>query len=157
MQKSKSWLKSLLIVVMAVVLVFSLVACNKDNGPKDGTPVRETSAEYFTALWNSTSSIGADTIANNADLAIGFGVEISIDTFNEVLNEVHQQIDLGLDVQAVVGRTEATAGNTAVKIRLYDPTDANHQEILTLYAFANDIDNIYIDFAGNNVKLTNNL
>lgn len=156
MQKSKSWLKSLLIAVMAIMLVFSLVACNKDNN-KDGPVVQETSADYFTALWNSTKPIGTAAIEEGADIAVSFGAEICIDTWDEMENAAYHQIDLGLNVQAVIGRTAATSGNTAVKIRLYDPSDAKHKEILTLYAFADDLDNLYIDFAGKNIKLPHNL
>ncbi|MDE7373003.1 MAG: hypothetical protein K2N18_02960, partial [Clostridia bacterium] len=33
----------------------------------------------------------------------------------------------------------------------------NYKEILTLYAFADDLDNLYIDFAGKNIKFPHNL
>ncbi|MCM1306410.1 MAG: hypothetical protein NC037_02595 [Bacteroides sp.] len=159
MKKSKSWLKSLLIVAMAIILVFSLVACNKGKGDDNGPPVEESSADYFNALWSATKPIGAKTINADDDLSVSLGLEVCVDTIDSSAKgtPVYQKIDLGLDVQLVLGRKATSADKTAAKIRLYDPSDANHTEILTLYAFANDLDNLYLDFADKNVKLPHNL
>ncbi|MDE6302260.1 MAG: hypothetical protein K2M36_01550, partial [Clostridia bacterium] len=39
---------------------------------------------------------------------------------------------------------------------LYDATAESNGEILTLYMFANDLDNLYIDFCGKNIKVPHN-
>lgn len=156
MRKTKSWLKPILVVVMAIILVVSLVACNKPGGNNNNNePVvtDETLPEYFTALWNAAAPIGQTPIGATADIAIAFGAEIALNTRDIVKAEIYQQIDIGLDIQAVIGRTKATQKNTAIKVRLYDPTDEANEEIVTIYEFATDIDNLYIDFAGKNVKL----
>lgn len=157
MRKTKSWLKPILVVVMAIILVVSLVACNNDKpgGNNNNEPVvtDETLPEYFTALWNAAAPIGQTPIGATADIAIAFGAEIALNTRDTIKAEIYQQIDIGLDIQAVIGRTKATQKNTAIKVRLYDPTDEANEEIVTIYEFATDVDNLYIDFAGKNVKV----
>ena len=162
----KSFIKSLLIVVMALLLVFMLVACDKDsNNPTpdpdptpDPTPSTGiTTAQYFNELWALTSDIGSKEVGKTDDIALEFGLEFAINTRNVNTNAIYQQIDLGFDIQAVVGRTKETADNTALKVKLYDPSDKEHTEILSLYLLARDLDNLYIDFGGKNIKLPHNL
>lgn len=156
MRKSKTWIKSLLIVVLAMIMVVSLVACNKpDPEPQpDPDPDTELTAagEYFDTLWKVAAPIGRQKIAATDDIALAFGAEISLDTKKGGTDSVHK-VDLGIDVQAVIGRTKSTTNNTSIKLRLYDPTDTNNDEIFTLYAFANELDNLYIDFGGKNIKI----
>lgn len=165
----KSWLKTLLIVVLAMALVFSLVACGEtpnnpgrldEEQPPIETPLlfeeMETS-EYFNTLWTLASKIGEGEIAPTDDIALHFGIELAVNTRNvrkvNGVNQIMQQIDLGLDVQAVLGRTETTSKNTAIKVKIYDPTDKNHSEIVALYLFASELENIYVDFGGKNIKV----
>ena len=156
MRKSKSWIKSLLIVVLAMIMVVSLVACNKpDPEPQpDPDPDTELTAagEYFDTLWKVAAPIGQQEIAATDDIALAFGAEISLDTKRGGMESMHK-VDIGIDVQAVIGRTKSTTNNTSIKLKLYDPTDTNNDEIFTLYAFANELDNLYIDFGGKNIKI----
>lgn len=171
----KSFIKSLLIVVMALLLVFTLVACDKPEnggggkkptptppgpGPDDPTPIPSTAltaADYFDKLWTLTSEIGEEKVGEKDDIALEFGLEFAINTRNSATKAIYQQIDLGFDVQAVLGRTDKTADNTSLKVKLYDPSDKEHTEILALYLLASDLDNLYIDFGGKHIQLPHNL
>ena len=70
-------IKSLLVLVLALVLAVSLVlvACNKkDDGGKGNGGGEEvqgyTAGEYFTKLWDLSKSIGNETIAANQNIAV---------------------------------------------------------------------------------------
>ncbi len=162
----KSWIRNLLVLVMAVLLVFSLVACNPDGGDNGGNngngdnepPVEFSTGDYFNKLWDLTAEIGSKPVSATDDIALHLGVVLTLNTRKpRGSKEIVQQIDLGLDIQAVLGRTAATSQKTALKVRFYDPTDADNNEIVTLYMFANDLDSIYLDFSGHNVKVPHNL
>lgn len=165
MKKSKSWLKSLLIVILAMLMVVSLVACNNNKNDDDDSddPVdnkivgTETVQDCFNGLWNAAKPIGSTAIPDNADLSIELGMEIALNAVDPSEGTVYQTIDFGVNVQAVVGRTDGSKKNTALKLKLYDPTDADNAEILTIYVFAQDIENIYLDFAGKNVKVPHDM
>ncbi|MDE6302918.1 MAG: hypothetical protein K2M36_04970, partial [Clostridia bacterium] len=111
----KSWIKSLLVLVMAVLLIGSRLACNGDKGAvDDGT---FTTAKYFDKLWELTSDIGSGAIAEDDDLALHFGVVLDLSTVNTRSKQKYDNVSLGVDVQAVVGRTEETAPEkTALKV-----------------------------------------
>ena len=149
----------MLVLVMAVLLVVTLVACNDDKKPgpgsvDDGTM---TTGKYFDKLWELASDIGGEKIAADDDLALHFGVVLNLANKNIRSDVTYSEMGLGIDVQAVVGRKETTAPeNTALKLRLYDPTDKVNNEIVTLYMFAKDLDNLYIDFGGQSIKVPHN-
>ncbi|MDE6061079.1 MAG: hypothetical protein K2G31_06395, partial [Clostridia bacterium] len=169
----KSFIKSLLIVVMALLLVVTLVACDKPSNEDDKKPVKPpegedqvetpnpstglTTAQYFNQLWTLTSEIGSEEVKGDDDIALEFGLEFAINTRNSATSALYQQIDLGFDIQAVIGRTVKTADNTSLKVKLYDPSDKEHTEILSLYLLARDLDNLYIDFGGKQIVLPHNL
>ncbi len=177
----KSWIRTLLIVVMALLLIFTLVACNPDkddNGDNPGpTPPGPTPPwqgdpnvkAHWDRLWELTSKIGGTEVKGDDDLAIELGLQIALNIRNTNNNDLYQQIDLGLDIQAVVGGRQnaeaaaegeqkpSTAENTSIKIKLYDPTDSAHTEIAALYLLGNDLDNLYVDFGGKNIKIPHNL
>lgn len=155
--KRKSWIKSLLILVLAVLTAVTLAACNPDDDPPPEPPAEKfTATEYFNALWTCAKPIGATAIASNADLSVSLDAQLSLDLVKKSGGQTLQKVDFGFDIQAVLGRTASTKNNTAVKIRIYDPTDTA-SEIVTFYEFATDVDNVYIDFAGKNVKLPHDL
>ena len=64
-------IRTLLVLVLALVLVFSLVACG-DKNPDDGgdkptpppTPTEYTSQEYFENLWNLSESVQMKFVLN---------------------------------------------------------------------------------------------
>ncbi len=177
----KSWIRTLLIVVMALLLIFTLVACNpdkddnggSDNPPPYNPPNKEWEGDpevkaHWDRLWELTSKIGETAVEGDDDLAVELGLQIALNIRNANSDTLYQQIDLGLDIQAVIGgrqnaataadgEKESTAENTSIKIKLYDPTDSAHTEIAALYLLGSDLDNLYVDFGGKNIKIPHNL
>ena len=80
-------IRTLLVLVLALVLVFSLVACG-DKNPDDGgdkptpppTPTEYTSQEYFENLWNLSKGIGSEAIAANDNLAVHADLSLALAT-----------------------------------------------------------------------------
>lgn len=81
-------IRSLLIVVLALVLVFSLVACgDKDKGGNNGgnntppTPPDTTAnvKNYFNTLWEKSTGIGGEKIGANDDLKVSLGLTVALD------------------------------------------------------------------------------
>lgn len=170
--------KTILICVLALVLVFALVACNdgggnttKPNNPKDPTgptdpsgpsgptdptkpsdtnkPVDISAAEFFTTLWDNASAIGSDVAIGKTD-----DVKLSVDLGVEAGVKARSNkkpvnsLELGVALDVVLDRSSDTTQNTAAKVALH-LGDAN---ILTLYYFVNDCNYLYLDFAGQQIK-----
>lgn len=149
-------IKSVLVLVLALILVFSLVACNNDDGGDKGNDgkVEITAAEYFTKLWDLSKSMGNEKIetSQNVALSIDLGVEIQVKTGR---SSITSDLAIGVAVDAVLDRqhtaeNDANAGkDTALKVQLYNMLSGDNW--VTLYYFMNDTGKIYIDFAGQNV------
>lgn len=62
-------------------------------------------------------------------------------------------IDLGILLDVVLDRSSGTdkSTNTAIKAKFYDPTSGENW--FSAYYFFNDVDNIYIDYAGQHVQI----
>lgn len=166
-------IKSLLVLVLALVLAVSLVlvACDKkDDGGKDNGGGEEvqgyTAGEYFTKLWDLSKSIGNETIAANQNIAVSadLGVELAVKSTTN--NAVTKKVGIGFAIDAVLDRhnvrTETEIANgtfnnanvskdTALKIKVYDVTTGENWA--TVYYFMGDAGNLYIDFAGQNIIL----
>ena len=150
-------IRSLLIVVLALVLVFSLVACgDKDNDNPNPTPTPAKNTEnvknYFNTLWEKSTGIGDETIGEKDDLKVSLGLTVQLD-FVDMNGEVQDTVDVGILLDLVLDRSSGTdkSTNTAIKAKIYDPSAAENW--FTAYYFFNDVDNIYIDYAGQNVKI----
>ena len=153
-------IRTLFVLVLALVLVFSLVACgDKDNNggnngggtvePPATDPTADTIA-YFNNLWNLTKGIGGDTITENDNVALHFDMSLALATENTA-GKVYQQVDVGFSVDLVLDKTSADGSATAAKIRVYDPS--GNETWFTVYVFMNNFDSIYVDFAGQHVKI----
>ena len=166
-------IKSLLVLVLALVLAVSLVlvACDKkDDGGKGngggGEVQGYTAGEYFTKLWDLSKSIGNETIAANQNIAVSadLGVELAVKSTTN--NAVTKKVGIGFAIDAVLDRhnvrTEAEIANgtfnnanvskdTALKIKVYDVTTGENWA--TVYYFMADAGKLYIDFAGQNIIL----
>lgn len=160
-------IKSLLVLVLALVLAVSLVlvACDKkDDGGEEAKGY--TAGEYFTKLWDLSKSIGNETIAANQNIAVSadFGVELAVKSTAN--NAVTKKVGIGFAIDAVLDRhnvrTEAEIANgtfnnanvskdTALKIKVYDVTTGENWA--TVYYFMGDAGKLYIDFAGQNIIL----
>lgn len=154
-------IRSLLIVVLALVLVFSLVACgDKDKGGNNGgnntpPPPPDTTANvknYFNTLWEKSTGIGGETIGEKDDLKVSLGLTVALD-FADGNGSVKDSIDLGILLDVVLDRSSGkdSSTNTAIKAKFYDPTSGENW--FSAYYFFNDVDNIYIDYAGQHVQI----
>jgi hypothetical protein len=66
---------------------------------------------------------------------------------------VKDSIDLGILLDVVLDRSSGTdkSTNTAIKAKFYDPTSGENW--FSAYYFFNDVDNLYIDYAGQHVQI----
>ena len=154
-------IRSLLIVVLALVLVFSLVACgDKDKGGNNGgnntppTPPDTTAnvKNYFNTLWEKSTGIGGETIGEKDDLKVSLGLTVKLDFVDSISEEVSDSIDLGILLDVVLDRSsKGSSTNTAIKAKFYDPTSGENW--FSAYYFFNDVDNLYIDYAGQHVQI----
>lgn len=149
-------IRSIFILILVLVLAFALVACGEKDEPKPD-PKPEDSVEnvqaFFNTLWEKSSSIGNTKVGEKDDLKVDLGLTVKIATQDEAGTE-YQTIDLGVDLDLVLDRSsaEGSSKHTAIKARLYDPSN-NNETWVTLYYFFNDVDNVYVDFAGQNFKV----
>lgn len=164
-------IKSLLVLVLALVLAVSLVlvACNKkDDGGNGGGEEAQgyTAGEYFTKLWDLSKSIGNETIAANQNIAVSADLGVELAVKSTANNAVTKKVGIGFAIDAVLDRhnvrTETEIANgtfnnanvskdTALKIKVYDVTTGENWA--TVYYFMGDAGNLYIDFAGQNIIL----
>lgn len=153
-------IRSLLIVVLALVLVFSFVACgDKDKGGNNGgnntppTPPDTTAnvKNYFNTLWEKSTGIGGEKIGETDDLKVSLGLTVALD-FADSNGSVKDSIDLGILLDVVLDRSSKDSStNTAIKAKFYDPTSGENW--FSAYYFFNEVDNIYIDYAGQHVQI----
>lgn len=156
--------RAVLILLLVVVLAFALVACDKDKDddsgkkptPKPSTGTIEDVKSYFNTLWDLTSGIGSEAVAEDEDLQVSLDLGITLQTVNTGA-EVKQEIALGLGIEAILDRShqkEENSDNTAFKINISAGDD---ETVATVYYFFNDPANVYIDFAGQNIQIPYNL
>ena len=166
-------IKSLLVLVLALVLAVSLVlvACDKkDDGGKGNAGGEEvqgyTAGEYFAKLWDLSKSIGNETIAANQNIAVSADLGVELAVKSTANNAVTKKVGIGFAIDAVLDRhhvrtedeiAKGTFNNanvskdTALKIKVYDVTTGENWA--TVYYFMGDAGNLYIDFAGQNIIL----
>ena len=153
-------IKWLLILVLVVVLAFGLVACNKDKGstpseePSGGedptpgpTPVgnKSTPAVFFQELWTASKNIGATQVNPATDkikISIEGDMEYSSDKVKAGSTDIGMEMGIVLDLPAA-NASSATLGDTALKLKFYDKTDANNKNWFTVWYFFNDESKIY--------------
>lgn len=151
-------IKKLLILVLAFVLVFALVACNNDSNdgdkddsgktptptptptPDDDDPIEDNddilyAEDFFEKLWNGASVIGQEEIGKNDDIGIDLGLSLG------VTNKGDELITLGIDANLVLDRDDNK--NSAVKVKIHDLTGDDDNNWLTLYLF---LDNPYVGY-----------
>ncbi len=154
-------IRTLFVLVLALVLAFSLVACGDKGGGggdnPDPTPTPTTqeikSEEYFNKLWDLSKGIGSEKIGKDDNLAVSADLSLSLGTEN-IAGKVFQKVDLGVSVDLVLDKSAKAAtseSQTAAKIRLYNPT--GNETLVTAYVFMNDPTCIYLDFAGQYIKM----
>lgn len=152
-------IRSLLIVVLALVLVFSLVACgDKGNDNPTPTPTPKPTKDttnvknYFNTLWEQSTGIGEEAIGEKDDLKVSLGLTVQLD-FVDNNGGVQDSVDVGILLDLVLDRSSGkdNSTNTAIKAKIYDPSA--EENWFTAYFFFNEPENIYIDYAGQNIKV----
>lgn len=157
-------IRSLFIVILALVLVFALVACGNKDDNKGGntggggggqtTPENDVTnvKNYFNTLWEKSTGIGGEAIGEKDDLKVSLDLAVALDLVDGN-GQGYDTLDLGIALELVLDRSsaEGNSTNTAIKAKFYDPS--NGENWFTAYYFFNDVDNIYIDYAGQNVKI----
>lgn len=157
-------IRSLFIVILALVLVFALVACGNKDDNKGGntggggggqtTPANDVTnvKNYFNTLWEKSTGIGGEAIGEKDDLKVSLDLAVALDLVDGN-GQGYDTLDLGIALELVLDRSSGTdkSTNTAIKAKFYDPS--NGENWFTAYYFFNDVDNIYIDYAGQNVKI----
>lgn len=157
-------IRSLLIVILALVLVFALVACGNKDDNKGGntggggggqtTPENDVTnvKNYFNTLWEKSTGIGGEKIGEKDDLKVSLGLTVKLDFVDSRSEEVSDSIDLGILLDVVLDRSSKDSStNTAIKAKFYDPTSGENW--FSAYYFFNDVDNLYIDYAGQHVQI----
>lgn len=151
-------------MVLALVLVFALVACGNKDDNKGGntggggggqtTPANDVTnvKNYFNTLWEKSTGIGGEAIGEKDDLKVSLDLAVALDLVDGN-GQGYDTLDLGIALELVLDRSSGTdkSTNTAIKAKFYDPS--NGENWFTAYYFFNDVDNIYIDYAGQNVKI----
>ena len=156
-------IRSLFIVILALVLVFALVACGNKDDNKGGntggggggqtTPENDVTnvKNYFNTLWEKSTGIGGEAIGEKDDLKVSLDLAVALDLVDGN-GQGYDTLDLGIALELVLDRSSKDSStNTAIKAKFYDPTSGENW--FTAYYFFNDVDNIYIDYAGQNVKI----
>lgn len=149
-------LKKILLLILALVMVFALVACDPttpDDGDDDDdeTPTALTPSDYFTALWNSSKSIGSQSIGDS-DMSFDIGLEVDLTIGTKTQAQITYK--LGLDAKVIYDRAGANAGKySAAMIKLFDRTKTTKSNLLSLYYFMDDPTAVYANIYDQNVKL----
>ena len=107
---------------------------------------------YFNTLWEKSTGIGGEKIGETDDLKVSLGLTVALD-FADGNGSVKDSIDLGILLDVVLDRSSGTdkSTNTAIKAKFYDPTSGENW--FSAYYFFNDVDNLYIDYAGQHVQI----
>lgn len=155
-------IRSLLIVILALVLVFSLVACG-DKGDDKPTPTPKPDNQdkkdttnvkaFFNTLWEQSTGIGDEAIGEKDDLKVSLGLTVKLDFVDSKDGTVQDSVDVGILLDLVLDRSSGKdkSTNTAIKAKIYDPSAKENW--FTAYYFFNDEYNVYIDYAGQNIKI----
>ncbi len=107
---------------------------------------------FFNTLWDNSTSLGSQTISQNDDFKTAIDLVLALDTVDAQGN-IYSTVNVGLDLTIVLGRgiRGESSANSAFKMRLYDPD--NGENWITLYYFLDDVYNLYVDFANQNMKI----
>lgn len=141
-------LKTILILVLAFVLVFSLVACNDNDDEATSGPQAVSTSEYFNTLLNSAKSINSGEVTEDSNLLVDLDLGLGIRLENNTGSQQYGSIAIGVAGQILLDRTSEDGINSAAKLQLYNAdSPANARENwFTVYYFLNDASHIYVEF-----------
>lgn len=148
--------KTVALVVMALILVFALVACGETTttgGGGGSSSQKYTGADYFTTLTESVKSIGKDPIEANEDIQASIALNLALQA------DGIADLDLSLLLDVVYDRAENGVGNTfsAAHIAIVDNngslTSAG-QNIIAANYYINDPTKLYLELCNEKVVLS---
>lgn len=144
--------KTILLIVLVLMLAFAMVACDKNKGkePNPEPPAQFTPAQYFTDLWDLTTGIGDEQIAETDNIALHADMSVALMLQNGA-SATMQSVSIGVGLDLVLDRETQTGVNTAIKANLYNPV--SKESFATVYFFLNDTDNLYVDFGGQHIRI----
>lgn len=142
-------------VVMALILVFALVACGETTttGGGGGSSQNYTGADYFTTLTESVKSIGKDPIEANEDIQASIALNLALQA------DGIADLDLSLLLDVVYDRAENGVGNTfsAAHIAIVDNNGSLTsvgQNIIAANYYINDPTKLYLELCNEKVVLS---
>ena len=147
--------KAVALVVMALILVFALVACGETTttgGGGGSTSQKYTGADYFTTLTESVKSIGKEPIEANEDIQASIALNLALQA------DGIADLDLSLLLDVVYDRAENGVGNTfsAAHIAIVDNngslTSAG-QNIVSANYYINEPTKLYLELCNQKVVL----
>ncbi len=147
--------KTVALVVMALILVFALVACGETTttGGGGGSSQKYTGADYFTTLTESVKSIGKDPIEANEDIQASIALNLALQA------DGIADLDLSLLLDVVYDRAENGVGNTfsAAHIAIVDNNGSLTsvgQNIIAANYYINDPTKLYLELCNEKVVLS---
>ena len=145
--------KAVALVVMALILVFALVACGETTttgGGGGSTSQKYDGADYFTALTESVKSIGKEPIDANEDIQASLAINLALEA-NGIAD-----LDLSLLLDVVYDRAENGVGNTfsAAHIAIVDNNGSLTsvgQNIVSANYYINEPTKLYLELCNEKV------
>lgn len=146
--------KAVALVVMALILVFALVACGEtaSTGGGGGSSQKYDGADYFTALTESVKSIGKEPIDANEDIQASLAINLALEA------DGIADLDLSLLLDVVYDRAENGVGNTfsAAHIAIVDNNGSLTsvgQNIVSANYYINEPTKLYLELCNEKVVL----
>ena len=145
-------LKALMLIVLALVMVFALVACGEKSNTKPSSTTEVKASDYFNALTESIKSIGNTAITSSQDIYAQIGAGISLSNGSNV------NLDLEVQIELVYDRTHGNQ-NSAAHLSIIDKAGTltkvteGGQAILEMFYFLNDPTFIYLNAFDQQIKL----
>ena len=148
--------KAVALVVMALILVFALVACGETTttgGGGGSTSQKYDGADYFTALTESVKSIGKEPIDANEDIQASLAINLALEA-NGIAD-----LDLSLLLDVVYDRTENGEGSntfSAAHIAIVDNNGSLTsvgQNIVSANYYINEPTKLYLELCNEKVVL----
>ena len=147
--------KAVALVVMALILVFALVACGETastGGGGGNTSQKYTGADFFTNLTESVKSIGKEPIDANEDIQASLAINLALEA-NGIAD-----LDLSLLLDVVYDRAENGVGNTfsAAHIAIVDNNGSLTsvgQNIVSANYYINEPTKLYLELCNEKVVL----
>ena len=127
---------------------------------KDGTKtevINISSDEVFEKLWTTAyNKIGSKNINKSDSVSMNFDIQLALNAISNADSKLVNQTLIGIDFTGYYDRNTTTSDNSVFKLRLYNPSD-NNKTLFSLYLYADDRNNTYIEYEDLMIKIPHNL